>query len=142
MNPSIPEKTTLPWPKEKISKDHHQSTNNYWIIPFVMAGVNYKVVRWAHSLRQQGCTDMIYREAMLVNDFQSAITMYSGIVMFGSMFFNPITAYFVKNYLIPKPGEGPSMETMEKKSTSFFCIIVGNIFVVYLLYDCFSLYEK
>jgi short subunit dehydrogenase-like uncharacterized protein len=86
-----------------------------WTVPFVMALVNSQVVRWSYALRSQGSPTVTFKEYALHPDFKTAFVNYAGLAMFGSMLFNPLTSYVVERYLIPKPGEGPSMEAMEKK---------------------------
>lgn len=80
-----------------------------------MAVVNEQVVRWSYALRSQGSKAITYTESALHPDFKTAFVNFAGFVMFGSMILNPITSYLVQNYMVPKPGEGPSMDTMEKK---------------------------
>ena len=86
-----------------------------WASPFVMAAVNSQVVRWSHALLGKGGRSATYREASLDADFKTAFVNYMGLLMAGSMLFNPISLRLVQKVMIPKPGEGPSMTTMEKK---------------------------
>jgi hypothetical protein len=58
---------------------------------------------------------MSYTESALYPDFKTAFVNFAGSAMFGSMLFNPLTSYVLKNYIVPKPGEGPSMDAMENK---------------------------
>ena len=87
-----------------------------WASPFIMAAVNSQVVRWSHALLGRGSHAATYREASLDADFKTSLVNYMGLVMAGSMLFNPVTLSLVKSSMIPKPGEGPSMERMEKQS--------------------------
>jgi short subunit dehydrogenase-like uncharacterized protein len=89
-----------------------------WTSPFVMAMVNSQVVRWSYALRSAtGPSTMTYTESQLHPNFATAMVNYAGLAMFGSMLLNPLTLYLTKTYLIPKPGEGPSMVAMETKRT-------------------------
>jgi hypothetical protein len=103
--PSLPAKSNSPW----------ESPVRQWTTPFVMALVNSQVVRWSYALRSQGSASITYKEYALNPDFKTAFVNYAGMAMVGSMLFNPITSYVMQNYLIPKPGEGPSLEAMEDK---------------------------
>lgn len=88
-----------------------------WTAPFVMAMVNGQVVRWSYALRGQGSKSLVYTESALHPNFQTAFVNYVGLAMFGSLLFNPLTCYLVEKYMIPKPGDGPSMDAMERKRT-------------------------
>jgi short subunit dehydrogenase-like uncharacterized protein len=94
-----------------------------WTSPFVMAMVNSQVVRWSYALRSESSTQsstMTYSESQLHPTFATAVVNYAGLGMFGSLLFNPLTLYLTKAYLIPKPGEGPTMVAMETKRTRTF----------------------
>jgi short subunit dehydrogenase-like uncharacterized protein len=113
-NPTLPERTSLPW----LLRPGNNRSMNCWTIPFVMAGVNYEIVRWSYATRQQGNPTIVYKEAMLVPNFYTAFTAYGGLAMFGSMLFNPLTSYLLKKFVLPKSGEGPSMNKMENERKS------------------------
>jgi hypothetical protein len=105
--PFVPAKSDSPWEED--------SSGRRWTAPFVMAVVNQQVVRWTHALRSQGSKYTTYKEVALHPDFKTAFTNTAGLVMFGSMLFNPVTAYLLKKYVVTQPGDGPSLEAMEKK---------------------------
>lgn len=92
------------------------SRSKPWASPFLMAAVNSQVVRWSHALLGHGSRLASYREASLDPDFKTAFVNYMSLLMAGSMLFNPISLSLVQKRMVPKPGEGPSMESMEKKS--------------------------
>lgn len=56
---------------------------------------------------------MTYSESVVHANLSTAYVNYVGMVLFGTMLLNPITAYVMKRFL-PKPGEGPSMDSMER----------------------------
>jgi len=85
-----------------------------WTAPFMMAVVNAKIIRWTHALRQQGAQKLSYREVMVHADFKAAILAYIGLLMIGSMLLNPITKWLAHLVFLPKPGQGPSYQSMEK----------------------------
>jgi hypothetical protein len=90
-----------------------------WTAPFLMAVVNFQVARWSHALRCKGSKTMTYSEVAVHPDFPTAFTNVAFLAMFGTMLLNPITATMLKVFVIPKPGDGPSMDQMENKSK--FC---------------------
>ncbi len=88
--------------------------SNSWIAPFVMAGINTKIVRRSHALIDfKYGSDFSYDEATLsgkgvlgqVNGYLSLIPIFLATRKKGS---------FIKNivdYVLPKSGEGPSEKT-------------------------------
>ena len=88
--------------------------SNSWIAPFVMAGINTKIVRRSHALIDfKYGSDFSYDEATLsgkgvlgqVNGYLSLIPIFLATRKKGS---------FIKNivdYILPKSGEGPSEKT-------------------------------
>jgi hypothetical protein len=105
--PLFPAPSASPWDSPTATKP--------WTAPFIMALVNEQVVRWSYALRSQGQNSITYTEAAWYPDFQTAFVNYVGLFMFVSMLFNPITSQVLKNYVLPKPGQGPSMKDMETK---------------------------
>lgn len=90
-----------------------------WTSPFVMAVVNSKVAAWSYAHRgAKGSGGVVqYDEVLYMPDFKTAATTFAGLVMFGTALLNPLTRFLLYKYVLPKPGEGPSMEDMENKST-------------------------
>ncbi len=89
-----------------------------WLAPFVMAGINTKVVHRSHALLGHPWgRDFLYDEAMMMGDsFQGALraTAFSaglggfmGLVVIGP------TRKLMERYVLPKPGEGPSPAEQE-----------------------------
>lgn len=91
-----------------------------WTSPFPLASINAEVVKWSHALRSTGSKRLEYKEWALNPDFKTAFSGWIGTIIFGSMLFNPVTRIIVEKFMIPKPGEGPSMEAME--NDHFFCL--------------------
>ena len=93
-----------------------------WTAPFIMAGINTKVVRRSHAL--QGYPygrDFRYHEATMMGKGVSGWLRASalavglgGFVLVASL--GP-TRRLLERYLLPKPGEGPNREQRE---TGFF----------------------
>ncbi len=89
-----------------------------WTAPFVMAGINTKVVRRSHAL--QGYPygrDFRYREAVMLGKgpgglFKaSTLTAGLGGFMVASGF--DFTRGLLERHVLPKPGEGPNREQRE-----------------------------
>jgi hypothetical protein len=93
------------------------SNGKQWTTPFSLAAGNAQVVGWSYALRHHDTTasTLLYSEAAVNSNFATAFVNYVGTIMFGSLLFNPITAYITKMYVVHKPGEGPSMIDMETK---------------------------
>lgn len=85
-----------------------------WSGPFVMAAVNSKIVRWTHALRQQGDKKMSYREVMIYRDWKTALWFQMQPIMTGSLMLSPFTKWLFHALGMPRPGQGPSYEKMEK----------------------------
>ena len=101
-----------------------------WTAPFVMAGVNTKVVRRSHALAGYPYgKDFRYSEAVMtgrgVSGWMSGTAMrlgIGGIVLMAA--FTP-TRNFLQRFVLAKPGEGPDREMQQ---TGFFNLIqVGEL---------------
>ena len=89
-----------------------------WVGPFIMAGINTRVVRRTNELLNQIYgEDFCYDEGSITGKGPGGLigATTSGLVtggMSGMAAFSPTRALMQK--FLPKPGEGPSEETMEK----------------------------
>ena len=97
-------------------------TAQTWTAPFIMAGINTKVVRRSHAL--QGFPygkDFRYREAMMMGEGAPGWLRAAGVA--GGLGGFMLTASIgpmrrlLEKYVLPKPGEGPSKDQRE---TGFF----------------------
>ncbi|ULQ45156.1 saccharopine dehydrogenase NADP-binding domain-containing protein [Flagellatimonas centrodinii] len=84
-----------------------------WVAPFVMAGINTRVVQRSNALSQQAWgTRFRYDEAMLTGKgFKgrlSAIGLTAGLGGFLLGAALPPTRWVLERFVVPKPGEGPS----------------------------------
>ena len=93
-----------------------------WTAPFVMAGINTKVVRRSHALRDYPYgRNFRYSEAVMMGKGRSswfranAMTIGLGLFMMAASF--KWSRGLLERYIVPKPGEGPSKEQRE---TGFF----------------------
>ena len=90
-----------------------------WTAPFVMAGVNTRVVRRSHALAgfPHG-RDFRYREAVLTGKGLGGwlkgtmMTLGLGALVLGISF--APTRKLLQKFVLPKPGEGPSPELQQK----------------------------
>lgn len=101
-----------------------------WTAPFVMAGVNTKIVRRSNALAGYPYgREFTYREAVLTGDRVSgwlkgtAMTLGLGLLMLGVSFVP--TRKLLQKFVLPKPGEGPSPEL--QKSGFFNLMQIGNL---------------
>lgn len=99
----FPSKFTKPWD----SKSTFGS-------PFLMSGVNAEVVSWSQALR--GGAPLTYSEVQVNPDLKTAIVSYFTLVLLITGLLNPVTKYLLLNFVVPKPGEGPSFDDMENSS--------------------------
>ena len=93
-----------------------------WICPFVMAGINTKIVR-----RSNGMMDNAYGNNFLYNEVYSFSKGLTGFLKAFSMTFSlAVTIFFMKynfslkllqKFFFPDPGQGPSRE---KRESGFF----------------------
>ncbi len=100
--------------KADLQKVIFDKISDSWIAPFVMAGINTKIVRRSHALIDfKYGSDFSYDEAILsgkgvlgqVKGYLSLIPIFLATRKKGS---------FIKNivdYILPKSGEGPSQKT-------------------------------
>lgn len=88
-----------------------------FIMPFIMADANAPVVRKTNALfgyrYGKQCS---YREVQKCGLF-SGIAGLLGFGLFGALLVFPPTRWLMVNYLLPKPGEGP---TKEQQDNGFF----------------------
>jgi short subunit dehydrogenase-like uncharacterized protein len=98
-----PSKITKPW--------DHQET---WGSLFFMSIINQDVVSWSQALR--GGMPLKYSEVAVNPDLKTAIVGYFQLVLFITAILNPFTKFLLRTFALPRPGEGPSMENMEKNS--------------------------
>ena len=102
---------------------------NSWTGPFIMAVSNTRVVRRSAALlelNQNGYgVNFTYQEHAFYKKFKTALLVTSVTLLFGLILRTPIRKLI--RPLLPKPGEGPSEETMENGFfDSFFTAELDN----------------
>ena len=100
-----------------------------WVAPFVMAAVNTRVVHRSNALMEHAWgTAFRYDEAMMMGRGltgrirAAAFAGTLGAFLAGS-YFTP-TRFLMKKTLLPKPGEGPSLE--ERESGFYKLYLIGK----------------
>lgn len=84
-----------------------------WIAPFVMAAINTRVVHRSNALTTNSYgTDFMYEEAMVTGQGKQGKRMARmtawGMNLFMIGLVVPPVRWLLENYILPKPGEGPS----------------------------------
>ena len=102
---------------------------NSWTGPFIMAVSNTRVVRRSAALlelNQEGYgVNFTYQEHAFYKKFRTALLVTFVTLLFGLILSTPIRK--LVRPLLPKPGEGPSEETMENGFfDSFFTAELDN----------------
>ena len=106
--------------KKDLRKIIFDKESNSWIYPFIMAGINTKIVRRSHALTNfQYGKDFRYEEAMMsgkgISGLLKAILAVFPLAMIG-LNPNSLLKKIVNSYM-PKPGEGPGPK---KRKNGFY----------------------
>lgn len=100
-----------------------------WLMPFVMAAINTRVVRRSHALSGYPYgKDFQYEEAMVSGKgLLGRLKGYVGLAALGAIMAGKPDSLYKKvlNRFFPKPGEGPSKEERE---AGFYKFIVVGVF--------------
>lgn len=90
-----------------------------WVAPFIMAAINIRIVHRSNALQQKAYgDDFIYDEAMMMGKgakggvYASALSAGLGSFMLAAIV--PPSRWLLENYVLPKPGEGPSLKQQEE----------------------------
>lgn len=82
-----------------------------WIAPFVMAGINTRIVHRSNALSGAAYgRDFVYDEAMMTKGWVAAQAMSAGIGGFMLALAVPPLRGLLEKHVVPQPGEGPSRE--------------------------------
>lgn len=98
---------------------HYSQGTGKWTSFFVMAPINTRIVRRSHALLGQPFgTDFSYRESMQVPNMVAAMLVSILLAITGVIaYFGPLRWLLLK--LAPKPGTGPSRDSMEQGHWKF-----------------------
>jgi len=80
---------------------------------FFMAGVNANAVKRSNAINGYG-NQLIYCEGQAFKSMFKGITYLLGLIMFGLALVIPPIRYLLREYVLPKPGQGPSEADMAK----------------------------
>jgi len=87
----------------------HQS----YTAPFVMAGINTRVVRRSRALYGEWYgPKLVYSETSQTNSMLGSLGMSSAMGLAGGLLAFPPTRWMLSKFVLPKPGEGPSRDLM------------------------------
>lgn len=105
-------------PEQKDPGIGRDPVTGSWIAPFVMAGIDTRVVHRSNYLKGNAYgTNFKYEEAMIVGDgARGALAgVATGVGMGAFMGLAALgpTRNLLEKYVLPKPGEGPSPEAQE-----------------------------
>jgi short subunit dehydrogenase-like uncharacterized protein len=101
-----------------------------WTAPFVMAGVNTKVVRRSHALSGYPYgKDFRYDEAVLtgrgIMGWLKGVLMIAGLGTLMLLASFSVTRHFLQRYVLSKPGEGPDRDLQQ---SGFFNLLqIGKL---------------
>jgi len=88
-----------------------------WTIPFLMAGINTRVVRRSQALQDFKYGQFQYSEKVGIQSLFKAViswfVMLTGILAIALPFTRPLLLWF-----LPKPGQGPKRETFQRGGLS------------------------
>lgn len=103
--------------RDQRSAELHEASG-LWTAPFVMAGINTRVVRRSHALRGYPWgTDFRYHEAVVAGRGTSgrvkANVLTAGIGAFVTAAAFDLSRKALERFVLPEPGEGPDEEARE-----------------------------
>lgn len=85
-----------------------------WTGPFVMAVVNANCIKRSHAVQPYG-TKVVYKEAQVYSNFFAGWVQVMGLIIFATILaFPPLKFLMFAVGLLPKPGQGPSEEELDK----------------------------
>lgn len=102
-----------------VSAPVYDEAAKSWVAPFVMAGINTRIVQRSHALMGYPWgQDFQYDEAVMTGDGLSgrlrALGAAAGIAAFFTAAAIKPTRALLERFVVPKPGEGPSEEAQRR----------------------------
>ncbi len=110
----------LSWSISKVDGGLPWNGHRAYKSPFVMAPVNKKVIGWTQALFGRNAAPLAYSEAQLSPDLVTAFVSYAGLIVLATALLNPLSGFILRKYILPKPGEGPTLKKMEE--TNFLAV--------------------
>jgi len=110
--------------QKNVASPEYDETMGRWLAPFIMAGINTRVVHRSNALAGHPWgADFRYDESMMMGDGfkgrMKATSVAAGLGGFVAMVAIPPTRALLQKFALPKPGEGP---TPEEQEAGFFDI--------------------
>ena len=106
-------------PKQpEVTVPEHDEVAGGWVAPFVMAGINTRVVHRSNAIAGYPWgRDFLYDEATLTGSGLlgrvAAYALAGGMGAFMAAAALPPTRWALERFVLPKPGEGPSPQAQE-----------------------------
>jgi short subunit dehydrogenase-like uncharacterized protein len=105
--------------QNNMNRPQYDHDFNSWVAPFVMAVINTRIVHRSNALVEDGYSQHFeYNEAMLTGKglIGSGIAAGVGVGLgsFAMAAVIPPTRWAMEKFILPKPGEGPSLDAQEK----------------------------
>ena len=91
----------------------YSGVHNTWVGFFVMARVNAQIVKRSNNILGYS-EKMKYYEGMVFSNFMHGFNTTIEGMVFGTLIFLPPAQWFLRSFILPKPGEGPSEKDCEK----------------------------
>jgi short subunit dehydrogenase-like uncharacterized protein len=95
-----------------------------WTVPWLMSMVNFEVVKRSNALLNGSSDDnndnaskrksLEYQETWVQPSFKDAFVQWFGTIIGATALLNPISGYPMRNFILPKPGSGPSDRSLSK----------------------------
>lgn len=105
-------------PQPNVSFAEYDPDADSWVAPFIMAGINTRIVHRSNALRDGAYGDgFTYDEATLTGrGFKGRVAAIGmGTALGGFLFATalPPTRWLLQKFVVPQPGEGPSPQEQE-----------------------------
>ena len=105
--------------QNNMNRPQFDNDFNSWVAPFVMAVINTRIVHRSNTLAEDGYSQHFdYNEAMLTGKGIMGSSIAAGVgVGLGSFAMAaviPPTRWAMERFILPKPGEGPSLDAQKK----------------------------
>jgi short subunit dehydrogenase-like uncharacterized protein len=98
-----------------ITRGLYDADFKRWIAPFVMAGINTRIVHRSNALSGAAYgKEFVYDEAMMTKGWFAAQSLSAGINGFMLALAVPPLRGILEKHVVPQPGEGPSPEAQLK----------------------------
>eukprot|EP00755_Sulcionema_specki_P037882 Sspe_Gene.2697::Locus_899_Transcript_2_3_Confidence_0.500_Length_1584::g.2697::m.2697 len=107
------EESTHRTKKNNQARLGYDSENKVWVGPAVMAMVMADSVKRSNALLGYG-SNVVYKEAVTYPSFFAGLANVLGLMMFGMGVACPPALYLLKRFILPKPGQGPSEDSLSK----------------------------